>query len=187
MDTPIFYIFLFIHVISFIVGFGAVISIDFAGMMWMLKKIPLKMVSSIAEVTQKLIWIGWFGLVISGSVLIWHKGFIDELTWIKLFFVAMLGINGINLHYIKKATDALGDVNELPKTIMFRTGVASAISQLGWWGAISIGFVHRHIEHYIPYPPHPWPFIIMAGIVILISIATLTGNKLLSSKVLIQK
>ncbi|MDQ3076797.1 MAG: hypothetical protein M3Q63_01975 [bacterium] len=183
MNTPLFYIALFIHIVSFITAFGAVIGIDFAGTLWMLKKIPLKTVSTIASVTQKLIWIGWIGLVLSGIVLIYHKGFIDELTWIKLFFVAMLGLNGIFLHFIKKSTDALGDVNELPAKIIFRTALASTISQLGWWGAITIGFVHRHIEHYIPYPPHPWPLLIMIIILITICVAALIGESVTNKKV----
>jgi hypothetical protein len=174
MDTPIFFVFLFIHIASLITGFGAVITIDFSGVLWMMKKLPLKTVSQIANVTQRLIWIGWTGLVLSGIGLITLKGFIDELTWIKLFFVAMLGLNGIFLHYIKKSTDALGDVNELPKHLIFRTGLASAISQLGWWGALTIGFVHRHIWHYIPYPKDPWIYMIV--IALLIAIAAVIGN-----------
>jgi hypothetical protein len=182
MTTPVFFIFLFIHIISFITAFGAVIFVDFTGVLWMLKKVPLKTVTTIASVAPKLIWIGWSGLVISGIVLIYHKGFIDELTWIKLFFVVMVGINGINLHYISKATNKLGDVEVLPANIMFRTGLASAISQLGWWGAIAIGFYHRQIEHYVPYPPHPWPALIMILICIGIGSAFLIGDSITNKK-----
>ncbi len=95
----------------------------------------------------------------------------------------MLGLNGIFLHFIKKSTDALGDVNELPAKIIFRTALASSISQLGWWGAITIGFVHRHIEHYIPYPPHPWPLLIMIIILITICVAALVGESITNKKV----
>ncbi|MES2436466.1 MAG: hypothetical protein V4519_00485 [Patescibacteria group bacterium] len=174
MDTPVFFVFLFIHIVSLITGFGAVIAIDFSGVLWMLKKLPLKTVAQIAEVTQRLIWIGWVGLVLSGIGLITLKGFIDNLTWIKLFFVAMLGLNGIFLHFIKKATDRLGDVNDLPPNLVFKTGLASTISQLGWWGALSIGFVHRHIWHYISGPKNPW--IYMVAIIVLIALAAVIGN-----------
>ncbi len=183
MNTPLFFIALFIHVVSFITAFGAVITIDFTGTLWILKKVPLKTVTTVAGVAQKLIWLGLTGLIASGIILIYHKGFIDELTWIKLFFVAMLTVNGVFLHFISRATNRLGDVEVLPANIMFRTGLASAISQLGWWGAITIGFVHRHIEHYIPYPPHPWPALIMIMICIGIGTAFLIGDSITNKKV----
>lgn len=171
MSSPIFFIFLFIHIVSLITAFGAVIAIDFAGLMWMIKKISLKNVTTIANTTQKLIWIGWVGLVFSGSFLILFKGYIDELTVIKVFFVLMVGLNGIFLHFIKKSTEALGDVNELPPYIMYRMTLASTISQLGWWGALTIGFVHRHIWHEIRFPANPWLYIV--GITLIIAIAAL--------------
>ncbi len=171
-NSPLFFVFLFIHIVSLITGFGAVIVIDFSGVLWMLKKLPLKTMTLIADTTQRLIWIGWCGLVLSGSGLILLKGFIDELTLIKLFFVAMLGLNGIFLHFIKKNTDKVlavtPDTATLPQRLIMQGGLASTVSQLGWWGALSIGFVHRHISHYIPYPHHPELYII--GICLLISI-----------------
>lgn len=57
---------LFIHLISTIVGFGAVIVIDVWGFLWIINKQKLSQVMSVARVTQILIWIGFFGLVLSG-------------------------------------------------------------------------------------------------------------------------
>jgi len=34
MDTTAFYIFLFVHLVSLIVGFGSVLVIDFFGLLW---------------------------------------------------------------------------------------------------------------------------------------------------------
>ncbi|MDQ3014640.1 MAG: hypothetical protein M3Q73_02160 [bacterium] len=180
MYPPLFYIALFIHVISFIIGFGAVIVIDTFGSLWLIKRVKLATVNTVANVTEKLIWLGWSGLVLSGSVLLYHKGFIDNLTWIKLFFVLMLGLNGLFLHSIKKSMERLGTPEELPKIIMFRTALASAISQLGWWGAISIGFYHRHISSFVSWPENPW--IIIAGVFTLIAAAAIIGETLLRNK-----
>lgn len=182
MNTPLFYSFLFVHVISFIIAFGSVILIDVFGSLWLLKRVKLKLVDDVATVATRLIWAGLVGLIISGIVLIVHKGFIDNLTYIKLFFVAMLVCNGVFLYTIKKSTEPFIESEQVPAIIMFRTALASSISQLGWWGAIIIGFVHRHIEHYIPYPAYPWPWIIMSAIVILIGAAAITGNTLFIKK-----
>jgi hypothetical protein len=167
MDISPFYIFLFIHLASLVVGFGAVVVTDTYGLLWMLGKKKMTEITAIADVTEKLIWIGWTGLVLSGSCLLYMKGYIDNLTWIKLFFVAMLGVNGIFLYRINKALKVIGD-NPMPKQLFFRIGLASTISQIGWWGAVLIGFVHRHIESYIDWPPQPALFIIIFAAVILL-------------------
>lgn len=165
MATLPFYIFLFIHLISLVVGFGAVIVIDTFGLLWIRKKVSLELVTTVANTTQKLIWLGWSGLVISGIGLIVMKGFVDNLTIIKLFFVAMLGINGIFLHHIKNNLENRN----------FRIGLASAVSQLGWWGAIVIGFLHRHWRYEIDWPPNPW--LVIGIIVILITLAAIIGER----------
>jgi hypothetical protein len=167
MDTPLFYTFLFMHLASLVVGFGAVIVIDSFGLLWLFKKVPLSQVMKVAETTQKLIWIGWGGMVISGLVLITSKGYVDNLTKIKIFFVLMIGLNGIYLHFIKKGMEKIQDGEAVPRLIMLRTALASTISQTGWWGAMFIGFIHRHIEHNIPWPNNPYPFIILVALVFL--------------------
>ncbi|MBX4198564.1 hypothetical protein KW782_04515 [Candidatus Parcubacteria bacterium] len=175
--SPIFYSFLFLHVVSFIIAFGSVIFIDTCGLLWILKKVKMSFVNSVADIGTKLIWTGLSGLVISGTVLILFKGYIDQLTAIKLFFVALVALNGINLHFIKKSSAHITDTDEMPALIRFRITVASTISQISWWGAVTIGFVHRHIQHNIPYPTNPWLW--MVGILITISTIAILGEVIL--------
>lgn len=182
MDTLPFYIFLFIHIVSLITGFGSVIVIDTFGLLWLLKfkKVTLERVNSVAEITQRLIWLGWCGLVCSGIFLITIKGYIDNLTKIKLFFVILVGLNGIFLHYIKKNSIEFASANKLPSRMMFRVFLATFISQLGWWGAFSIGFVHRHWRHNIPWPEHyVW---VMFGILLLIATMAIVGESVTKKK-----
>ena len=182
METLFFYIFLFIHLVSLITGFGAVIVIDTFGLLWLLKVkgVTLERVNGVAQITQRLIWLGWSGLVFSGIFLITMKGYVDHLTKIKLFFVVMIGLNGVFLHFIKKSMEALGNPNDVPKSIMFRIGLASAISQLGWWGAFTIGFVHRHWRHNIPWPEQ-WPYVILS-IFLLIGVVAIVGERMTRKK-----
>ncbi|MEK7582905.1 MAG: hypothetical protein AAB483_00655 [Patescibacteria group bacterium] len=178
MDTPLFYILLFVHLVSLIVGFGAVIVIDTFGLLWTMRRTRLKLVNQVANVTQRLIWIGWGGLVASGIGLIIFKGFIDNLTMIKLFFVAMVGINGVLLHKIKKQMEAHEIDEVLPGNLRARIAFSSVVSQIGWWGAIIIGFAHRQIRHVIDWPPHP-EYVIgaLAAIFILIGFLTMPRHK----------
>ena len=174
MDTPLFLGALFIHLTSLVVGFGAVLTVDTIGLLWIFKRVELSFVSRVAGIAQRLIWAGWCGLVLSGLVLITLKGYVDSLTKIKLFFVVLLALNGIFLEYIKRLFEELKDAKHIPARYLFRIGLASGISQLGWWGAMSIGFIHRHWKHNIPWPENPWAW--MAAILTLIIAVAITGE-----------
>lgn len=162
MDTILFTrIALFIHILSLVTGFGSVLVIDMFGLLWLFKKVPLSFVMKVANVTQRLIWLGWFGLVASGSYMLWTKGFIDNLTWMKLFFVALVGLNGIWLHLIKKGFERIQDNPHVPSKLIFDMSVSTAISQVGWWSAILIGFLHHEWRGNINWPPNPFTLMIL--------------------------
>lgn len=180
MDMPIFFVFLFFHLVGLIVGFGSVLVMDTFGLLWIFKKTHMSFVHKVADVTQRLIWIGWTTMVFSGIGLITLKGYVDNLTKIKIFFVLMVGVNGIYLHFIKKSTQHLGDHDRMTALQQFRITLASVISQVGWWGALMIGFVHRHVEHNIVWPADPWPYIV--GIAAVFVLAGSLGEIVLKEK-----
>lgn len=167
MDTPLFYLLLFTHLSSLILSFGAVLVIDTFGFLWIIRRARMPFIIKVADVTQRLIWIGWILLVISGVGLITLKGHLDALTWIKLFLVGLIGLNGIFLHFIKKTYERLHSARHVPAISLFRIGLATAISQFGWWGALLIGFAHRHISHQISWPISPAPFIVTTLLILI--------------------
>lgn len=175
MHSPGFYIALFIHLCSLLIGFGAVLVIDTFGVLMLFGKQSLAQVKKAAAVTQKLIWVGWLGMVISGAFLISFKGYIDNLTKIKIFFVLLIGFNGLFLDFIKWGLERYQTKKAIPRLWLFRIFLASAISQIGWWGAILIGFVHRHIAHNIVWPAHPFVYIL--GILATLGLTALVGEK----------
>ncbi len=174
MESIIFYIALFVHLTSLVMGFGSVMVVDTFGLLWLAKKRTLVQVNQVADVTQRLIWLGWSGLVLSGLVLITSKGYVDNMTKIKLFFVFMLGLNGIFLHLVKKTIEKYEKQNAVPAIVKFRIAMTTTISQMGWWGAMFIGFIHRHWKHTIQWPPHPW--IVMLGIAAVLFIVWRIGE-----------
>jgi hypothetical protein len=181
MDTG-FYVALFIHLISLVIGFGAVFVIDIFGLLWLLRMwgVDLPLVRRVATITQRLIWIGFVGLVASGIPLLVMKGAISDLTKIKLFLVLMVGLNGIFLHYIKQGLDALGEnIQAVPARYYFRIGLASGISQLGWWGASAIGFYNRHISEPLAFAEFYVPII---GIVVFIIGITWTVGEVVTAR-----
>lgn len=156
MDTTAFDIILFAHLVSLIVAFGSVLVIDVFGLLWILRKHSLPHVFKVAGVTQKLIWIGWTGLVASGIPLLVMKATVDNLIKLKIFLVLLVGLNGLFLDAVRRAGEKVPEGARLPAVLIYHMGLTAALSQLGWWGTVVIGFIHSHIEHVVQWPKNPW-------------------------------
>jgi hypothetical protein len=182
MDSFLFYIFLFGHLASLILGFGAVLVTDVFGLLWVakFKKVTLHFLVSVSAITSKVIWIGWAGLVATGIPLILMKGYVDNLTKLKLFFVLLVGLNGLFLHWLHGQLTKVQERNTLPPLLKFRTFVGSLISQVAWWGALLIGFAHRHWQHTILWPSNPWLYI--AGISLAFILLIIGGELVFRNK-----
>jgi hypothetical protein len=63
---------------------------------------------------------------------------------------------------------------------MFRSMLLLLVSQLGWWSAMLIGFLHRHVQTIINYPDTP--YLISGLILTAILIIWATGEMLLRAK-----
>lgn len=174
MDTKAFYIVLFVHLVSLIVAFGSVLVIDVFGLLWIFRKHSLPYVLKIAGVMQKLIWIGWAGLVSSGVPLLVMKAAVDNLTKLKIFLVLLVGFNGLFLDAVKRAGEKVPEGARTPAVLIYHIGLTAAISQLGWWGTVVIGFIHRHIDHVVQWPKNPW--LLMAAIAAFFLGAYLAGK-----------
>jgi len=134
----------------------------------------LSYVLKIAGVTQKLIWIGWAGLAVSGIPLLIMKGSLDNLIDFKIFLVLLVGLNGLIFEAVRRAGEKIPGGAELPPILSYRLGLAAATSQLGWWGTAVVGFIHSHIDHVVQWPRNPW--LVMAVIAALFLGAHLAGG-----------
>ncbi|GEM_PF-1616574 len=178
-----YYFLLFGHLISLVVGFGAVIVIDTFGLLWLARMwgVDLTLVRRVANITQRLIWIGFTGLILTGIPMLYINGTVSDMTIIKLSLVAMIGLNGVFLHFIKKMLDALGeDITDVPAKVYFRISLASAISQIGWWGATAIGFLNRQVGH---KPAWASNYLLILGLLIFaLGLAAVVGEYMTKSK-----
>ncbi|HSI75110.1 MAG TPA: hypothetical protein VK957_04430 [Lunatimonas sp.] len=156
METTPFFIFLFLHLGFLVLGFGSVLVTDLYGLLWVRNRVRFTQIISVSGVTKNFIWAGWIGMVAAGIPLIIIKGEVDNLTVIKLFFVAVIGINGILLHMIHKKVEIYQKGEHVPNLFMFRLIMALTVSQLSWWSALIIGFLHRHVATVIEWPDSPW-------------------------------
>lgn len=180
METAPFFVLLFAHLSALILGFGSVLVTDFYGMLWVFDRVRFPQVVRVSGVTEKIIWAGWFLMVGTGAGLLALKGAIDNLMVMKIFFVALIGINGIPLHLLHERVRGYRDGDQIPDLVMFGLVFSLTVSQLGWWGAVSIGFLHRHVQSVIQWPAEPW--ILIAVIVAALAAVFAVGVGILKWK-----
>ncbi|WP_444949782.1 hypothetical protein [Micromonospora ureilytica] len=127
---------LFCHLTCLVVGFGAVLTVDWFSLRWLLRREPLGTVLTAARGAHLLIWLGLVGLLASGAVL--GPDTSSGLVWVKLLAVLVVGINGL---FLGRVRDRLVAVRGRPPWSALLPGVAAAtISQIGWWTATLVGF-----------------------------------------------
>lgn len=163
MDTTPFYILLFLHLSGLILGFGSVLVTDLYGLLWIRDRVRFPQLIRVSGVTEKFIWAGWSIMVAAGVPLLVLKGEVDELMMVKLFFVAVVGVNGGVLYFLHKKVQDYREGDDVPTLVLFRLSLSLFVSQLSWWSAVLIGFLHRHVQSIIRWPDSPW---LMIGIIV---------------------
>jgi hypothetical protein len=132
-----------LHIISLVVAFGAVLVIDWHGLLWLFGRRGLSESTRLAAAAGPLIWGGLFGLIASGALL--HPNISSPLTIVKMVLVLMVAWNGAAMTTVRRRMAQLPPYikpTDLPVRDWAILMAATVISQVGWWGAIIIGFVN---------------------------------------------
>jgi hypothetical protein len=124
----------FAHLVALVVGFGAVLSVDWVALLWMVGRRELGDVLRTADNVAVPIWAGYLGLVLSGACL--APELENPLTLAKLGLVLLIGWNGLVASWLSPALHAGSD------RALTLSGMSAVISQLGWWGATVIGYLN---------------------------------------------
>ena len=114
-------------------GFGSVLVTDLYGALWLAGRQPYRQVVAVSGVTEKFVWIGWSLMVAAGIPLLVIKGQIDNLMWIKLFFVALIGVNGLALSLVQSAPVTSDQAMSSRRVSWSGRRSRSFVSQIGWW------------------------------------------------------
>jgi hypothetical protein len=128
---------LFGHLICLAVGFGSVIAVDWYGLLFLLRLVPMRAVLMQAHRMTPLIWLGLLGLVVTGSIL---KPELDQ-SMVLLKMAAVLGTAVIGVLALGVKRQMLRVEPYLPRSLMLRGMVLTAASQSLWWTAIVVGFL----------------------------------------------
>ncbi|MET3430103.1 hypothetical protein BJ973_009315 [Actinoplanes tereljensis] len=123
---------LFGHLVSVVVGFGAVLLVDWFGLLWLTGRRPLADVLRTARGAHVPTWLGFAGLLTTGL-------FLGPPAVPKAVAVLVVGINGV---YAARLLPELSGRPDLPVRLVVRAVAATAISQLAWWTAVVLGFLN---------------------------------------------
>lgn len=136
-DETLHSVALFAHLSALVVGFGAVLVVDWCGLLWALGRRPLTEVLALAQTCHAVIWLGLVGLTLSGALLAPDLSALR--TQVKLAAVLLLGLNGVQAFALHAQLQAAG--GPLPGRLLRRAAATAVISQAGWWTATVIGFL----------------------------------------------
>lgn len=136
-DATLHKVALFAHVASLVVGFGAVLVADYLLILWLLRRSTFAAAVHGASKLHVPIWIGVIGLVLSGILL--EPDLAVGTTRVKLAFVALLTLNGLQATVLSKRVEA--SAGALSLGLLTWGGVTTTVSQICWWGSLVIGFL----------------------------------------------
>ncbi|MGH3367062.1 MAG: hypothetical protein ACRDOY_07655 [Nocardioidaceae bacterium] len=129
---------LFVHLASLVAGLGAVLTVDYFAIRWLLGRCTLRQVVTVGGGASALVWIGLTGLLVSGALL--TPDLSSRLTQVKLALVLLVALNGAYAGVVQHRLTAAGA--HAPRSVMLQAGATAAISQAGWWGAAVVGFLN---------------------------------------------
>jgi hypothetical protein len=130
---------LFVHLGSLVVGFGAVLSIDWYGLLWLRGRATLADMVAHAHRATALTWCGLIGLCLSGMML--SPDLSSPTTLIKVCAVAGAAAVGVCALAAGRRLRSWRD-NPPRQVLLFGLVLATA-SQVFWWTAVVIGFLAR--------------------------------------------
>lgn len=132
-----------VHNLSLVLSFGSVLLVDWHGLLWLAGRRSLRETTRLAAAAGPVIWLGLAGLIASGALL--RPDLASGLVLLKLGLVLAVAWNGAALSAVRHRRlarlPADASRTDIPRGDWRRMTAAMVISQVGWWGAITIGFV----------------------------------------------
>lgn len=134
---------LFVHLASLIVGLGAVLAVEWYGLLWSTEWRSARDVRQVDITMRPLIWAGLIGLLVSGALL--EPDVTAPATIVKLVAVLVVSLNGVALtqwtDYLRRFPRKLR-FGGLPRRARIRFVASAVVSQAAWWTAVIIGMLN---------------------------------------------
>lgn len=123
---------------SLVLGFGAVLAVDWVALLWVLRQRALPDILRTADNADLPIWIGYAGLVATGMLL--EPDLTGAATRVKLVLVLLIRWNGIVAMTLQ--TPLAAARTSRSRALLISSGSSAAVSQACWWGAMVVGFLN---------------------------------------------
>ncbi|MFD1211070.1 hypothetical protein ACFQ36_03305 [Arthrobacter sp. GCM10027362] len=137
------------HIIALVLSFGAILIVDWVGLLWLLGKRDIHDTRRLEAAAQPLIWGGLAVLLASGAMI--KPDITNPLTQAKLLCVLILMLNGIALAPAMRRLRALPagtHFRSVAVRLRIRILTALSISQCCWWTAIIVGLVNSTLRRW---------------------------------------
>ncbi len=137
------------HILALVLSFGAILVLDWVGLLWLLGRRDVHDTHRLDSAAQPLIWGGLAILLTSGALL--HPELSSPPTQIKLVSILVLMLNGLVLNQTMK------QLHRLPPGTMFtamaaglraRLLAALCISQTCWWTSVLVGLLNSTLRRW---------------------------------------
>jgi hypothetical protein len=127
---------LFGHLAALVVGFGAVLAVDWFGLLFLARRMTMGAVLLQAHRMTPMIWLGLLGLTLSGAFLEPDVG--SALVIVKMLCV--IGVSVVGVLTLATKRQMVRRLSTLPRGLMLRGMILASASQALWWTAVIIGF-----------------------------------------------
>lgn len=129
----------FAHLACLVLGFGAVLAVDWVAMLWLVRRRTLSDVLLTARNAHVPAWLGYAGLILSGILL--EPDLTNPITKVKIALVVVIGWNGVGVAIVHRQLSRL-TTNVMLSRRLLTCACSGAVSQVGWWGAMLLGFLN---------------------------------------------
>lgn len=131
------------HLIGMVVGFGAVLLVDWHGLVWLSGLRTFRDSLRIGEAAHPLVWMGLLLILVTGAFL--GPDLDQPTTWVKQLAVLALVNNGVAVRRLGARLSLLKprihSIAELPQRHRVAMILTLTVSQVAWWTAAIVGFL----------------------------------------------
>jgi hypothetical protein len=138
------------HILALVLSFGAILVLDWVGLLWLLGRRDVHDTRRLESAAQPLIWGGLALLLVSGAMM--RPDLSSTLTQVKLLCVLALMLNGLALAHTMKQLHALPPETRFTKLatgLRVRLLVALCISQACWWTTVLVGLLNSTLRRWV--------------------------------------
>jgi hypothetical protein len=138
-----------VHIMAMVVSLGAILLIDWVGLLWLLGRREIHEPGRVESAAKPLIWGGLAMLLISGAFIGPDLG--DTPTVVKLVCVLVLMLNGLAIAPVMHRLLAMPEstaFTQLCRGVRARMLIALTVSQTCWWTAVIVGLLNSTLRRW---------------------------------------